>query len=265
MKSLISINRKFISLSPKDLVSLILKSKYTKGVKAYIDANNEEELKYLDDLVFELKKNNLLLQIHGQIGLNLNKQVEYVKKLEEYSDYLNMPIVLTLHTIYDEDKKISLEKTINYISGLINNIDNKKIIVCLENLNNDKDFIRLNKDEIRTTILNDEKLYFTYDIGHEIADYGKITNLDKYIIEDIRNIHIHSNDNKGNDHLPIYKNDVYWNEIIKGLIFLIINNYKYNIVYEYNLERCNGNTIEEKVRDYLHSIDYLTEKYGDNI
>ena len=51
--------------------------------------------KYLDDLVFELKKNNLILQIHGNIEDDLNKQLEFIKKLEyiltkyyenEYSD-----------------------------------------------------------------------------------------------------------------------------------------------------------------------------------
>ena len=81
------------------------------------------------------------------------------------------------------------------------------------------------------------------------------------MIEDIRNVHIHSNNNKGVDHLPIYKNDIHWNEIIKGLRFLCINNYKYNIVYEYGLEHCNGDTIEEKVIDYLNSIDYVAERY----
>lgn len=129
---------------------------------------------------------------------------------------------------------------------MISCIDNRKVIICLENLNNDSGLIRLDKQEIKTTVLNDEILYFTYDIGHEIADYGKIIDLDKCMVEDIRNVHIHSNNNKGIDHMPIYKNDVNWNEIMKGLSFLIFNKYKYNIVYEYELEHCNGNTVEEK-------------------
>ena len=260
MKSLISINSKFMSITPKDLVELILESKYTKGVEANINVNDKTALKYLEDLVFELKKNNLILQIHGDIELEYDKQIEYLKILEKYSDYLDMPIVLTFHTIYDEDSNKALKKTIEYISKLISNIDNNKIIICLENLNDIRGFIRLGREEIRTTILNDEMLYFTYDIGHEISDYGNITDLDQYMIEDIRNVHIHSID-KGIDHMPIYKNDIHWNEIIKGLIFLNINNYKYNIVYEYALEYCSGNTIEEKINDYLKSIDYVSERY----
>lgn len=262
MKSLISINYKFMSLTPKRIIELISKSKYTKGVEIYIDYNNKDELKYLDDLVFELKKNNLLLQVHGEINLEYDKQIEYMKILENYSIYLNMPIIITFHTIYDENNEISIEKTIEYISNLIKNTDNNKIIICLENLNNTRNYIRLGKEEIKNSILNDEKLFFTYDIGHEIVDFGDIINLDKYMIEDIRNIHIHSCNNSGVDHFPIYKNDIHWQEIVKGLTFLIINNYRYNVVYEYGLEYCKGNTIEEKINNYLYSIDFVSEKYG---
>lgn len=262
MESLISINHKFMGLTPKRLVELILESKYTNGVEAYIDVANDNELKYLDDLVFELKKNNLILQIHGEIELDYDKQLEFMKTLEKYSDYLEIPIVLTLHTVLNDDDEISIKQTIEYTSNLINSVDSNKIIICLENLNDSRGFIRLGKEEIRSTVLNDEKLYFTYDIGHEIADYGKITDLDEYMIEDIRNVHLHSNDGKGNDHFPIYKNDLHWNEIIKGLTFLRVNNYKYNIVYEYALEYCRGETTEEKVKDYLYSMDYVSEKYG---
>ena len=65
---------------------------------------------------------------------------------------------------------------------------------------------------------------------------------------------------RGVDHMPIYKNDIHWNEIVKGLYFLIINNYKYNIVFEYGLEYCNGDTVKEKVIDYLNSIDYVSSR-----
>lgn len=261
MNSLISINYKFMSISPKRLIELVLESKYTKGVEVYVDIKNQNELKYLDDIVYELKKNNLILQIHGEIQEEFDKELNFIKKIEQYSDYLNMPIIFTLHTMYDEDKNISIDKTINYVSNLIKEIDNDKIIMCLENLNDSREQIRLGKDEIKTTILNDEKVFFTYDIGHELADYGEIINLDKFIIEEIRNIHIHSNDNKGNDHLPIYMNDIHWNEIIKSLIFLQVNNYKNNIVYEYALELCKGDTVEEKIKDYLESIDFVSERY----
>ena len=260
MNSLISINHKFMDVTPKRLVELIKNSKSVKGVEASIKLDSPYELKYLDDLIFELKRNNLILQIHGDIENDISKQLEYIKKLEEYSDYLNMPIVVTFHSIYDEDSSISINKTIDYLSEIINSVSNN-IIVCLENLNDIIGFVRLGKDEIKNTILNDEKIYFTYDIGHELYDSGNITSLDEYVKEDIRNIHIHSNDNKGNDHMPIYKNDIHWNEIMKALEYLINIRYKYNVVYEYNLYCCKGNKLEDQIIDYLDSIDLVSEQY----
>lgn len=261
MKSLISINDKFMEVNPKRLIELVKESKYTDGVEAYINLNNPFEMKYLDDLVFEINKNNLILQIHGNSRESLEDQIKYIKKLESYSDILGYPIVLTLHSVYDEDKDVSIEKTIEYFSDLLKNINSNKIIISIENLNDADNMDRLEKECIRPIILNDEKIFFTYDIGHELADYGNITALDKYMIEDIRNIHIHTNNGKGVDHRPIYKNDIHWNELMKGLIFLINNKYEYNIVYEYDLNACYGNNIEEKIKDYLKSIDYVSEKY----
>ena len=69
MNSLISINNKFMSISPKRLVELILEYKETKGVEIYIDCDNVLESKYLDDLVFELERNNLILQVHGNVEI----------------------------------------------------------------------------------------------------------------------------------------------------------------------------------------------------
>ena len=262
MKSLISINFKFMVLTPKELIDLVVASKYVKGIEAYIDFKNEYHKNYLSDLVFEIKKNDLILQIHGEVSLDFDKQLEYMKKIEEYSDFLGYPIVVTMHTIYDENQEESLKKTRDYIGDLINSIDNNKIIIALENLNDARGFIRLGKEHITRTILNDDRLFFTYDIGHEIMNFGNITNVDEYLIEEIRNVHIHSNNNQGVDHMPIYKNDPHWNEIMKGLIYLINNKYEYNIVYEYGLEFCNGESTKERVMDYLNSIDFVAEKYN---
>ena len=45
-----------MSISPKELVSIISSSKYTKGAEMYIDFREENELKYLDDFVYELRE-----------------------------------------------------------------------------------------------------------------------------------------------------------------------------------------------------------------
>ena len=261
MKNLISVSNKFLTISPSELVSLILSSKYTKGIEVSIDFESEFKKNYLNDLVLEMKKNNLILQIHGHIEQQYDEQLEYMKQLEKYSDYLGYPIIVTLHTIFDEDKEKSLIKTRNFLEKFLNEIDNEKLVISLENLNDTKKYARLGKEDITSTILNNENLFFTYDIGHEIADFGNITDVNSLLIEKIRNAHIHSYDNHGRDHQPIYKDDPYWNEIIKGLRYLINIKYQYNIVYEYALEYCNGETVKDKIIDYLNSIDFVSKQY----
>ena len=259
MNSLISVNLKFKEVSPKRLAELIKNSKYVKGIEFSISDLNE--IKYLEDLVFEIKKNNLILQIHGNSELSIEEQIKVLKKMEDYSDYLGYKIVITLHSLYDEDKEKSRVKTIEYFNEIIKNIDNNKLVICLENLNDIPLFDRLEKEYITPIILNDESLYFTYDLGHELIDYGDMTNLNEYMIKEIRNVHIHTNNGMGVDHMPIYENDKYWTNLLKGLVFLVNNKYQYNIVYEYDLYKCRGNTIEEKVIDYLNSIDFVSLHY----
>ena len=261
MNSLISINNKFMKIQPKQLISMITNSKYVKGLEIYVDTNSQFELKYLDDLVYEIKIENFILQIHGNSDLTLDEQLAFLKKIESYADYLEYKIVMTFHSIYDDDKEISKDKTSLYLKSIIDNVDNNKLVICLENLNDMANLDRLEKDAITPIVLNNENLYFTYDLGHALIDYDNITNLNEYMIEKIRNVHIHSNDGKGKDHMPIYANDKYWTQLLKGLIFLVNNKYQYNIVYEYDLNECYGNTIEEKIIEYLNSIDSVSMHY----
>ena len=259
MNSLISLNFKYMSISPKELVSIIASSKYTKGAEMYIDFREENELKYLDDFVYELKKNDLILQIHGEAHRDVEEQINFIKRIEGYSDYLNKPIVFTLHPLYDEDKNIALDKTLEYLTKLLEYTNSNKVIISLENLDDNKDKDRLGREDINELILNNENIFFTYDMGHELIEFGEITLLDEYLTSKIRNIHIHTNSN-GQGHMPIYKDDVNWNSIIKALLFLKTSNYKYNIVFEYGIDYCKGNTLKEKVIDYLESIDYISER-----
>lgn len=266
MKSLISINAKFMSLTPKDLIELLKTSNYIKGLEVYIDngdndynLSREYQLDYLDKLIYELKRNNMVLQIHGDAELESEKQIEFINKIEKYSDYLEYPIIFTLHTKLIENPDESLVKTTDYIEELLNYIDIKKVIICIENLNDYDGINRLEKEYIEPLILNNEKVYFTYDIGHEIYDFGEITNLDKYMIDEIKNVHIHTFDPSKEDHLPIYRNDINWNEIIKAITYLKTINYTGNIVFEYDLNMCIGNSVEERIINYIKSIDLISE------
>ena len=261
MKSLISINHKFMCISSRELVKLIKESKYTKGVEIYIDYDKQEEVDYLDSLVPELKQNDLILQVHANVELELEMQIKYFELIAKYSTELGYPINVTFHTIYDEDVDKSLSKTLDYMTELIKNIDTTKVVLCLENLNDTEGKKRPNKEEIRDIIVDNDFIYLTYDIGHELADYGTISNLDSKLVEEISNVHIHTNDGKGNDHMPIYQNDMLWDEVIKGIEFLKSNGYQRSIVYEYALEFCKGENTEDRIKDYLNSIDFVTENY----
>ena len=155
---------------------------------------------------------------------------------------------------------MSIKKTQDYLNQLIPETNHDKIIICVENLNDFYKIDRPEKEMIEKLIINNNNVYFTYDVGHEIVDYGLITNLNPPMLFKIKNIHIHSHTASGIDHQPIYKKDKYWNEIMKGIIFLINNDYQGNIVFEYDLYKCHGETIEEKIQDYLKSIDMISEK-----
>ena len=260
MKSLISINNKFMTISPKELVKKIKGTKHVEGVEAFIDYESEYEMYYLNELIDELKENDLVLQIHAQITLPYDEQLQYFKHIEKYSEYLGYPITVTIHSIYNENKEISKEETIKYVGDLVLNTDPNKIIICLENLNDSEDRDRLELEAIEDIVVNDENLYLTYDIGHVLADWADPTDISSYMKEEIRNIHLHTK-NHIDDHRPIYEGDMYMNMIIKSILFLININYKYNIVYEYDLNYCKGDTTEERLDDFLSSIDYVSDKY----
>ena len=257
-----SINFKFMELSPKELIELVLESKYCKGVELCIDNDSPIEEKYLDELIHEIQRNNLILQIHGDSRLSIEEQVKYFKQLENYSDILGYPINITLHSIYDEDREKSIKLTTDYFNELLDNTNTDKLVICLENLNDDGPMDRLEKETIEPIILNDDRLFMTYDIGHEIADWGNVTDVNGYLLSEIRNIHIHTYSEAGIDHQPIYRDSLHWQEVLKGLLFLINSDYKYNVVYEYDLYECHGDTTRDKIKDYLNSIDLVSERYG---
>ena len=263
MKSIISVNKKFMKIAANILIDLILKSKYTKGIEIYIDYLDKDEMHYFEELVVLCKKNNLIFQVHAEATLDIERQLEYMKYLENVSDMLNMKIVVTIHSIYDKDINVSINKTIEYLNKLINSIENNKLIICLENLNTIPNTNRLNRNQIIPIVYNNEKVYMTYDIGHEIADIGDIIDLNESLVQLIRNVHVHTVDNTSEfdcDHKPIYKMDKNSKKVLKALSFLLDNKYDYNIVFEYDVYKCGGESTEDKVTDYLASIDYLSEK-----
>ena len=179
---------------------------------------------------------------------------------------LGYKINVVLHSINSDNKEDSIRKTIDYLEELEDRIDNDKCVISLENLNDDFGFDRLNLNDIKPIVMNNENIYCTYDVGHVYADYDNVINVDKEMIELITNVHIHTHNNaysNGFDHKPIYKGDTYWNDIMKTITLLKINKYDGPIVFEYDLYTCNGENLTDKIIDYAKSIDFVAERLKD--
>jgi len=59
--------------------------------------------------------------------------------------------------------------------------------------------------------------------------------------------------------LPIYDTSKDFEQVLKGILFLKKIKYEGPVVFEYDLYACKGETIEEKVDEYIHSIDSTSE------
>lgn len=264
MKTLMSINKKFMELSPSELIELVsANSKYVNGYEISINFDNEEEVKYLCELAFLCYKNKLRFQVHGNSNLNMDKQVSFFELLYPLSDMLGYKINVVLHSINNINKEDSIRLTRDYLEELEDKINNNKCIISLENLNDDFGFDRLDLNDIKPIVMNNENIYCTYDIGHALDDFDDVINVDDAMIELITNVHIHTRNrvfSRGFDHKPIYKGDTYWNEILKAITFLKLNKYDGPIVFEYDLYACNGKNLTDKIIDYAKSIDFVAER-----
>lgn len=263
MKNILSVNRKFMVLSPKELMDYVIEhSTCFDGVEICVDYKNPDEIKYLKELSFECQKNNKHFQVHGNSNASVLEQVEFLNMISEISKQLGYKIHVVLHSLSLNDKDDSIEATTEYLEEVTKLIDLEHIVIGLENLNNMTFMDRLDKDAIVPIVANDENIFLTYDIGHDLVEYGGITNLNEYLIPLITNVHIHSMNttfSEGYDHKPILRNDPHWLEILKGISFLRTNHYEGPVVYEYDLYACPGDTIEERLDFYLDSMEYVSE------
>ncbi len=269
MKSILSINNKFMCYTPNELIKLVKEnSKYIDGFEIYVDYHNPVEMEYLKELANCCKLNNCHFQVHGNSYLSLNEQISFLKILESLSNLFDYKINVVLHSVKASTNEESIKLTTDYITNLVSAIDNSKITLSLENLNDIPGEDRLDINDIIPIVANDENIFMTYDIGHEIVEYHEIMKNDEkseYTVPLISNVHIHSTNydfySSGFDHKPIFKGDSNWNDIIKGIIFLKHNNYDKSVVFEYDLYACPGETIEEKIISYCESIDYVSERF----
>lgn len=259
MKLLMSINNKFFDKSPVEFINLVRendKLNNVAGFELYIDFMNEEEVKYLKDLAFLCDKYNLKIQMHGASEYDIETQFKYMDLL---NDIFVSGVSVVLHPITTFSREESIIETNEYFSKVLNYIyyNDYKIKVSIENLNSMVDTLRLSKDYLKGILANNSDLYFTYDIGHEIIEYGKITDIDDILKERLSNVHYHTFNN-GDDHKPIgyvFYNKEQW---IKGLTYLNTINYDGTVVLEYDFYAL-GEKYEERLVNYIKCFDFIND------
>lgn len=258
MKSFLSINvHKIMMINPIYLFALL--KERMDGIEISFDFNNEQEKKYVVDLTDYCKREDYPFNFHGDVNLDIDKQKEYFDFIDSIT---NKPTNVVLHSILVEEQTISINKTTVFIDKLLRYIDEKNynITLSIENLNSMYGVYRLSKDFLDPILYNNKNLKFTYDIGHEIVDYGMITDLSDIKIDRINNVHIHNHIN-GLDHQIIRREDENFCKIIKGILYLLYIEYDGPIVYEYDLYLGEGDTYLEKVSNVIDTIEDIKQYY----
>lgn len=262
MKILLAINKKIFDQTPETLIKKIEGIKEISGFEIYIDAYNESEKEYLRRLVHLCNKKNLILQIHA--GLRHDVDIEpHFDFYHEIEIIYGKPINIVNHPLESDNLYLAQEKTNVFFSKMLNYIYEKRyrINLSIENLNSVRNLIRLSKEYLIPVLSNNQDLYFTYDIGHEIVEYGKLIDLNNLFIERLINIHLHTFSVE-DDHLPITKNSSNKLMWVKAINYLRQIGYDGNVVLEYDLNII-GNNFDEKIDGFIEEAKFMYQYIGD--
>jgi hypothetical protein len=262
MKIYLSINFKFMTKTPYELVNFIKKydtNQNVKGLEIYFDYENDFERNYTSTLVSYAINYGYEVQFHGNSEQDIKKQYEYLDMINDFSLKYQRKFNIVLHPCGFADIKDSILKSNLYFSQVLNYIyqNNYGLNISIENLNSVGQFVRCSKENLISILSNNEDLYFTYDIGHEIVEYGQITDLKPLFIKRLINVHIHTFNNIS-DHLGIdVNNDLHKEMWLKGLIYLNNIKYKGPLVLEFDLYKM-GDNFEEAMLNYLKIAKMIT-------
>ena len=254
MNIVLYLDTKSFGISPDDLVKRIKKT-HIKGFEVSIDVYNEEEKNYLRRLATLCKDNDLILILHAHIVEDIESQLDFYGEIANIYGKINA----FNHPISSDNIYLSQEKTNILFSKIINYIELKKYDISfgIENLSSRKGTVRLSKDMLLPILSNNEKLNFTYNLGNEFRDFGKITNVNPLFIKRLNIVHIYSFDYK-NIHKAITKKDPNKVNIVKGLTYLKQILYVGPIVLDYDFDLL-GLTTEEKLDNYITNAESIYE------
>lgn len=254
MNILLSFNYKCFKMQPDvliDYIETINSEKYIKGFE--VNASTEEDKKYLKELAKECKLRKYILNIHLPILENIEEYKKYLDYLKEVSNIYQSKINMVFHPIYSENKIKSILITEKYISEILKYIElnGYNFSLSIENLNDMNGMYRLKKEDLKELLQKYQKLNFTYDIGHEYIDNQLEINTDKFYINKINNIHVHTFKEK-DDHYPIEEISSK-NILLNKVIEIKKKGYDGNIVLEYALDYIKGENFEEKINKYIEN------------
>lgn len=256
MNLLLYLDKNIFNVPLPNLLDNVKKSPWVKGFEVNINFNNQDEQKYLKDLARLCKKSKLLLQVHAHITDSMIEELIFYNEVALiYGDVLN----IVNHPLASENIYLAQEKTNILFSKILNFIyDNRlKLTLSIENLSSRANTVRLSKKLLLPILSNNEDLYFTYNIGNELRDYGKITDIDTLFLKRLNNVHIYTYDYKL-IHKPIRKDDPNMSNFIKALSFLKQNEFKGNLVLDYDFTLLGDND-QERLDNLLKNAKFINE------
>lgn len=254
-------DREKFGLSVEKVIDIInlYGSKYISGIE--INTMNLENLKNCATLC---KENNLLFRCHFPSERMSESQItKYLNCLNDISNELKYSINVVFHSLsYEDSIEDMICDTKEYIVKIISYIQKYKlnIIFTLENLNYLNGVKRINLSKIDELLSLDERVYFTYDIGHDIYDNTVPTELSKIQKEKIKNVHIHSIYNR-EDHHAITNSSSDIENIKKAIEQL--KNIKYNepIVLEYALDYMEGENYTQRAINMVKLFKFFKDEF----
>lgn len=262
MKVLLSVNNKFFEKNSFELIDYIESKderKIIDGFELFINIENEYEKNYLFSFATICKNKNYIFQFHGDSSLSIENQKLYLDKIDELSKIIDKKINIVLHPITSVTFEEELKKTNEYFSIILNYIymNNYNLSVSIENLNSTAKFFRLSKDYLTPILYNNMDLNFTYNVGHELIEYGKTTDLTEILKNRLINVHIHTFLNTM-DHMFINDENINKEKWVKALNYLKLIKYDNTLVLEYSIDYM-GNNLDEKLDNYLKCANFIEE------
>ena len=229
---------------------------------------NTDDLNVLKKCSVLCKKNKLKFMCHTPLKIMSESEViKYLNCLNDISKTLRYNINVVFHSL-NNNKNINedIEQTSSFMEKVLLYVKKYKlnVTISLENLNRKRGEKRINVNLIDNILKRFEDIKFTYDIGHDLYDNKKASDLSTLQKIKLNDVHIHSVVNsKDHNIINDSSNDI---EQIKIALCNLKNiNYKGPIVLEYAIDNIPGEKIEEKIINLVKSFDYFKNQIIKNI